>query len=158
MTLVTSDVLDAREDAKVCMIALRLLGRKRAIAGRIRTVRCCEDNALVKAAMAERSKGEVLVVDGGGSLRTALMGDMVAGAGCASGWAGAIVFGAVRDSVALDALEFHVKMLGTNPRKSAKTGAGERDVVVEVGGIRFVPGEYVYSDDDGVVVVAEQIP
>lgn len=157
MTMLTSDVLDLREDAAVCSVAMRLLGQRRAIAGRIRTVRCFEDNALVKAAMAKTSDGDVLVVDGGGSLRTALMGDMIAGSGSACGWAGAIVFGAVRDTVALDRLDFHVKMLGMTPRKSSKTGKGERDVVLEVGGVRFVPGEFVYSDADGVVVVAEPV-
>ena len=155
--MLTSDVLDLREDAAVCAVALQLLGRKRAIAGRIRTVRCFEDNALVKAAMAEPSEGEVIVIDGGGSLRTALMGDQIADSGFKNGWAGAIIFGAIRDSVAIDALDFHVKALGTNPRKSSKSGAGQRDVVVEFGGVRFVPGWFLYSDADGVVVLAEPV-
>jgi regulator of ribonuclease activity A len=152
--MLTSDV---RENADVCTTAFYLPGRKRAVAGRIRTVRCFEDNALIKTAMTEASQGEVLVIDGGGSLRTALMGDQIAGAALASGWAGAIVFGAVRDSAAIDALDFHVKALGTNPRKSSKSGAGERDVAIEVGGVRFVPGWFLYSDDDGVVVVADPV-
>ena len=97
----------------------------------------------------------MLVIDGGGSLRTALMGDQIAGAGSANGWAGAIVFGAIGDSVAIDALAFHVKALGTNPRKSSKTGAGECEVVVEFGGVRFIPGWFLYSDVDGVVVLVE---
>jgi regulator of ribonuclease activity A len=157
VTMLTSDILDLPEDASVCAVSMQLLGRNRSIAGRIRTVRCFEDNALVKAEMADGSEGEVLVIDGGGSLRTALMGDQIAGSGSANGWAGAIVFGAIRDSVAIDALDFHVKALGTNPRKSSKTGAGERDVVVEFGGVRFVPGWYLYSDADGVVVLAEPL-
>jgi|ERR1035441_1481683 regulator of ribonuclease activity A len=155
--MLTSDVLDLREDASVCATAMHLLGRERAIAGRIRTVRCFEDNALVKVAMAENSEGEVLVIDGGRSLRTALMGDQIANSGCTNGWAGAIVFGAIRDSVAIDALDFHVKALGTNPRKSSKSGAGERDVIVEFGGVRFVPGWFLYSDADGVVVLAAPV-
>jgi regulator of ribonuclease activity A len=155
--MLTSDVLDLREDASVCAVAMHLLGRKGTIAGRIRTVRCFEDNALVKVAMAENSEGEVLVIDGGGSLRTALMGDQIANAGHTNGWAGAIIFGAIRDSVAIDALDFHVKALGTNPRKSSKSGVGERDVVVEFGGVRFVPGWFLYSDVDGVVVLAEPV-
>jgi regulator of ribonuclease activity A len=155
--MLTSDVLDLCEDALVCARSMQLLGRNRVIAGRIRTVRCFEDNALVMRAMAERSEGEVLVIDGGGSLRTALMGDQIAGAAAANGWAGAIVFGAIRDSVAIDALAFHVKALGTNPRKSSKTGVGERDVIVEFGGVRFVPGWFLYSDADGVVVLAEPL-
>ena len=120
-------------------------------------VRCFEDNALIRAALAESSEGEVLVIHGGGSLRTALVGDRLASAGSANGWAGTIVFGAVRDSVAIDVLDFHVKALGTNPRKSSKTGRGERDVEVEFGGIRFVPGWYLYSDADGLVVLPESL-
>jgi regulator of ribonuclease activity A len=153
--MLTSDVLDVHEDARVCAVAMCLLGRNRAISGRIRTVRCFDDNALIKAAMDEPSEGEVLVIDGGGSLHTALMGDRIAGAASANGWAGAIVFGAVRDSVAIDGIAFHVKALGVNPRKSSKSGKGERDVVVEFGGVRFVPGWFLYSDADGVVVLAE---
>jgi len=142
-SIATSDVFDVREEAQVCMAAMRLLVRKRIISGRIRTIRCFEDNVLVKSTMAEPSEGEVLVVDGGGSLRTTLMGDMIAGAGCSNGWAGAVVIGAVRDSVALDALDFHVKCLGTSPRKSAKHGVGEHDVIIEFGDSRFVPGGVV---------------
>lgn len=153
--MLTSDVLDLREDALVCSTAMRLLGHDPAIAGRIRTVRCFEDNALVRTATAEHSDGEVLVIDGGGSMRTALMGDQIAGAAAANGWAGVIVFGAVRDSVAIDSLSFHVKILGTTPRKSSKTGVGERDAIVEFGGVNFVPGWFLYSDADGVVVLPE---
>jgi regulator of ribonuclease activity A len=157
MIMLTSDVLDLREEACVCAASMHLLGRNRAIAGRIRTVRCFEDNALVRTAMGERSEGEVLVIDGGGSLRTALMGDQIAGAGAANGWAGAIVFGAIRDSVAIDLLDFHVKTLGMNPRKSSKAGAGERNVIVEFGDVRFVPGWFLYSDADGIVVLPEPV-
>jgi regulator of ribonuclease activity A len=107
--------------------------------------------------MGERSEGEILVIDGGGSLRTALMGDQIASAAAANGWAGAIVFGAIRDSVAIDALDFHVKSLGMNPRKSSKAGAGEREVAVEFEGVRFVPGWFLYSDADGIVVVPEPV-
>jgi regulator of ribonuclease activity A len=149
----TSDILDEREDAEVCLLQFRLFGQRRAIEGRIRTIRCFEDNALVKAILATPSAGEVLVVDGQGSLRTALIGDMVATSALENGWAGVIVHGAIRDSAQISAMDFHVKSLGTNPRKSAKHGAGERDAVVEIGGVRFVPGEYLYSDDDGIVVV-----
>jgi regulator of ribonuclease activity A len=155
--MLTSDVLDLREDASVCSIAMHLLGQKRAITGRIRTARCFEDNLLVKAAMAEPSSGEVLVIDGGESLRIALMGEQIASAGAANGWAGAIVFGAIRDSVAIDALAFHVKTLGTNPRRSSKTGVGERDIIIELGGVSFVSGWFLYSDADGIVVLPEPV-
>jgi regulator of ribonuclease activity A len=105
--------------------------------------------------VAEHSEGDILVIDGGGSMRTALMGDQIASSAAANGWAGAIVFGAIRDSVALDVLPFHVKTLGTNPRKSSKTGVGERDVVIELGGVSFVPGWLLSSDADGIAVLPE---
>jgi regulator of ribonuclease activity A len=157
MAMPTSDVLDLKPEAQVCTTPMYLFGRNRTVSGRIRTIRCFEDNALVKAAMAERSDGEVLVVDGQGSLRTALMGDQIAGAGCANGWAAAVIFGAIRDSAVIDGLQFHVKSLGRSPRKSAKAGTGERDVIIEVGGMRFEPGAYLYSDPDGVVTVTESV-
>jgi regulator of ribonuclease activity A len=122
-------------------------------AGTIHTVRCFEDNALLKSVLSEPGDGGVLVVDGAASLHAALVGDVIAGLGQSNGWAGIIVNGAVRDAAALRQIDFGIKALGTNPRKSSKTGAGERDVEVEFGGITFVPGEFAYSDDDGVVVV-----
>jgi regulator of ribonuclease activity A len=96
----------------------------------------------------------VLVIDGDGSLHTALVGDLIAGFGVDNGWAGLIINGAVRDAAALSTLQIGIKALGTNPRKSNKTGDGQRDVAVEFGGVVFVPGEIAYSDDDGIVVVA----
>ncbi len=153
MAKLTSDFLDEREDADVCLLQFRLFGRRSAVEGRIRTVRCFEDNALLKSILASSSAGEVLVVDGGGSLRTALMGDMIAASALGHGWFGVVINGAIRDSVQIDAMDFHVKAIATNPRKSAKHGKGECDVAIESGGIRFVPGEYLYSDEDGLVVV-----
>jgi regulator of ribonuclease activity A len=96
----------------------------------------------------------VLVIDGGGSLHAALVGDIIGGIGRDNGWAGLIVNGAVRDAATLRTLDIGIKALGTNPRKSTKTGDGERDVPVEFGGVTFAPGEIAYSDDDGIIVVA----
>ncbi|MDP9049200.1 MAG: ribonuclease E activity regulator RraA [Acidobacteriota bacterium] len=154
MAKLTSDVLDERDDAQVCLLQFRIFGRRLAIEGRIRTLRCFEDNSLLKATLAAPSDGEVLVVDGGGSLRTALMGDMVATSALRNGWSGVILNGAIRDSVQIGAMDFHVKSLGTNPRKSSKQGVGQLDAPVEFGGARFVTGEYLYSDEDGIVVVS----
>jgi regulator of ribonuclease activity A len=117
-----------------------------------RTIECHNDNVLLRRALEQPSPGEVLVVDGGGSLESALIGDIVAGFGLKNGWGGVIIFGAVRDVNALRALDFGVKALGTNPRKSAKTGAGRADVPVRSGGVLFTPGAWVYSDDDGLLV------
>ena len=112
-------------------------------------MRCFQDNALLKSVLSEPGDGGVLVIDGDGSLHTALVGDVIAELGRSNGWAGLIVNGAVRDASTLRTLDIGIKALGTNPRKSTKTGAGERDVAVEFGGVTFVPGEIAYSDDDG---------
>ena len=96
----------------------------------------------------------VLVVDGGGSTHCALIGDVIAGLAVANGWAGIVVYGVVRDSVALAALPLGLKALGTNPRRSSRTGAGEVDGTVTFGGVDFTPGGILYSDEDGIVVVA----
>ena len=116
------------------------MGRAR-FHGRIRTVRCHQDNALLKRILSEPGEGCVLVIDGGGSLHCALVGDVIAGLGVANGWAGVVVHGAIRDSIAIGGLDLDlgVKALGTNPRKSTKNGAGEADVPVEFGGVNSIP-------------------
>jgi regulator of ribonuclease activity A len=122
-------------------------------AGTISTVRCFEDNALLKSVLSEPGDGQVLVIDGDASLHTALVGDLIAELGRSNGWAGIIVHGAVRDASTLRTLDIGIKALGTNPRKSTKTGAGQRDMAVTFGGVTFSPGETAYSDDDGIIVV-----
>lgn len=149
----TADLVDDIGPAvRSCDTQFRQFGGRTEFAGRITTVRCFQDNALVKAVLSTPGDGAVLVVDGAGSLHTALVGDLIADSARGNGWAGIIVNGAVRDAATLRTLDIGIKALGTNPRKSTKTGAGDRDVVVEFGGIRFVPGEIAYSDDDGIVV------
>ena len=148
----TADLFDAHPDAASCALPLRSFGMRRRFAGRIRTVKSYQDNVLLKALLSTPSQGEVLVVDGGGSLQCALIGDMIAMLGMNSGWAGVIVHGAIRDSVAIDALEFGIKALGTNPRKSKKNGDGLVDVPVSFGGVTFIAGHWLYSDEDGILV------
>jgi regulator of ribonuclease activity A len=99
----------------------------------------------------------VLVVDGGGSLASALVGDMIAAMAQNNGWAGLVIHGAVRDSVALDGLDLPIRALGTNPRKSAKTGAGETGVPVVFGGVTFTPGDWLYADEDGILVASHPL-
>ena len=117
-------------------------------------MRCDEDNALLKSVLSTPGEGGVLVIDGGGSLHTALVGDVIAELARSNGWIGLVVHGAVRDASTLRGIELGIKALGTNPRKSSKTGTGDRDVTVSFGGVTFVPGDIAYSDDDGIVVVA----
>ncbi|MBL0886510.1 ribonuclease E activity regulator RraA [Myceligenerans indicum] len=149
----TADLYDERgEELASLPLQLRDLGGVTEFSGPVRTVKCFEDNALVKAVCATPGEGAVLVVDGGGSLRSALMGDLIAASAVEHGWAGAIIHGAIRDSVAIGNLGFGVKALGTNPRKSAKAGAGVTDQPVEIGGVVFRPGAMVWADEDGVLV------
>ena len=151
----TADLVDSiGPDVRSCDVQFRQLGGRAEFAGPISTVRCFEDNALLKSVLSERGGGGVLVIDGDGSLHTALVGDVIAELARSNGWTGLIVNGAVRDSATLRGMDIGIKALGTNPRKSTKTGAGERDVEVSLGGVTFVPGEIAYSDDDGIVVVA----
>ncbi|AXA96544.1 ribonuclease E activity regulator RraA [Microbacterium sp. PM5] len=152
-TIATADLYDERRDA-LDSLALQLhdFGGRAAFDGPVRTIRCHRDNALVKATLATPGEGAVLVIDGGGSLESALVGDLIAASAVANGWAGLIVHGAIRDRVAIAALDLGVKALGSNPRKSAKAGVGELDVPVEIAGVVFRPGAHVWADADGVLV------
>jgi regulator of ribonuclease activity A len=150
----TSDLFDETPDAQTCETQLRQFGGVRAFSGIVETVRCLEDNVLVKRVCGEPGDGRVLVVDAGGSYRCALVGDNVAGLALANGWAGIVLNGCVRDVAALAALPIGIKALGTNPRPSGKTGDGETGVPVTFGGATFVPGAMLWSDDDGVLIRA----
>jgi len=151
----TADLVDdIGACVRSCDVQFRQFGARTQFAGPITTVRCFQDNALLKSVLSSPGEGGVLVIDGSGSLHTALVGDLIAELGRSNGWSGAIVNGAVRDATALRDIELGIKALGTNPRKSEKTGAGERDVTISLGGVEFVPGDIAYSDDDGIVVVA----
>lgn len=155
----TADLCDAAgERCQSCAMQFRQFGGRRAFAGRVRTVCCHADNALVRRALETRSPGEVLVVDGGGFLGAALLGDQLAALGVRNGWAGVVIHGAVRDSVALAQMDFGVKAIGTNPRKAEKRGLGELDITVAFGGTTFTPGHWLYCDDDGILVAAEPLP
>ncbi|MDI9891463.1 ribonuclease E activity regulator RraA [Microbacterium sp. IEGM 1404] len=153
MTIATADLYDERcEDLDSLALQLLDLGGRVAFAGPIRTVLCHRDNALVKQVLATPGEGAVLVIDGGGSLESALVGDLIAASAVENGWAGIIVNGAIRDRAALAGLPLGVKALGSNPRKSAKDGVGEIDVPVTIAGVVFTPGRHVWADADGVLV------
>ncbi|MDZ8172969.1 ribonuclease E activity regulator RraA [Microbacterium xanthum] len=149
----TADLYDERGDALASVsVQFQDLGGRRAFEGPIRTVRCYRDNGLVRDLLAGPGEGAVLIVDGGGSLESALMGDIMASAAVANGWSGVIIHGAIRDRDVLATLDLGVKALGSNPRKSVKDGAGEVDVPVEIGGVTFRPGGFVWADTDGILV------
>ena len=148
----TADLVDAFGDRVTgTTLSLQLIGRRRRTAGPTRTLRVLEDNALVRSTLEQPGDGHVLVVDGGASLHRALVGDILAGLAIDNGRAGIIVLGAIRDREAIDALDVHVKALGTQPAKSRKTGRGEVDVAVRIGEIWLEPGDWLYSDSDGLL-------
>ncbi|MDO5735075.1 MAG: ribonuclease E activity regulator RraA [Propionibacteriaceae bacterium] len=152
----TADLVDEiGPDVRSCDTQFTQFGGHTTFFGPITTVKCFQDNALLKSILGTPGDGGVLVVDGDASLHTALVGDLIAGLGVKNGWSGLVLNGAVRDSAIIRTLEIGCKALGTNPRKSSKTGAGERDVPVTFGGIEFTPGHILYSDDDGIVVREE---
>ena len=150
----TADIVDELgERASVCELDLRQFGGVRAFCGAIATLRCHEDNALLREQVSTAGDGRVLVVDGGGSLRVALFGDNLAGLARDNGWTGIVLNGCVRDASTLRTLELGVRALGSNPRRSGKAGGGELEIPVSFGGVTFNTGAMLYADDDGVVVV-----
>ena len=149
----TTDLCDRFADRLAIAAPLfRSLGGRRRFHGAIATVRCFEDNSLVRERLAEPGGGRVLVVDGGGSMKCALVGDQLGASGVANGWSGVVVWGCVRDSTALAALDLGVLALATHPLRSVKRGLGERDVTVVFAGVVFPPGGHLYADEDGVIV------
>lgn len=153
MNFKTTDLCDAYPDAlHIAEPVFRDFGGRRSFHGPLATVRTFEDNTLVRAALEESGDGRVLVVDGGGSLRRALLGDNLAALGAKNGWHGAVIFGCVRDAADLARIDFGVKALASHPRKSAKENYGEAGVPVEFAGLRLVPGHFCYADEDGIVI------
>ncbi|MFD0900741.1 ribonuclease E activity regulator RraA [Actinomadura sediminis] len=158
MEFATADLIDDfGDELRSCETQFRQYGGRTRFAGPVSTVRCHRDNGLVKKLLNTPGEGRVLVVDGGGSLASALMGDLIAAAAVEHGWAGVVINGAVRDVAALRGLDLGAKALGSNPRKSAKDAAGDVDVPVTFGGAEFRPGDWLYSDEDGIVVASRNV-
>lgn len=158
MSFATADLIDAYADVlQSCDLQFRNLGAHARFSGTIRTLRVFHDNALIKTTLSTPGDGAVLVIDGAGSLKTALVGDVIAGLAVSNGWSGVVVNGAIRDSAAIAVLPLGLKALGTNPVRSAKTGAGEADISVIFGDTTFTPGQWLYSDEDGIVVAPHRL-
>ena len=132
-------------------------GRTR-FAGQIATIKCFEDNSRVRDLVAEPGQGRVLVIDAGGSLRRAVLGDMLAQQAVDNNWSGVVVYGCIRDSFAIAKLSLGVKALGTCPQRTDKRGEGQRDVPVRFAGVNFRQGEWLYADEDGLVVAPRALP
>lgn len=149
----TADLVDELgEKLQSVTTQFQNLGGRSQFSGPVRTVKCYRDNALLKSVLGTPGDGAVLVIDGGGALESALVGDIIAQLGVDHGWAGIIVNGVIRDRVVISTLPIGVKALGSNPQKSTKTGAGEADVTVTFGGVTFRPGAMLFSDEDGILV------
>ncbi|NWO56814.1 ribonuclease E activity regulator RraA [Chromohalobacter israelensis] len=155
--IVTPDICDAYPDVKVLEPLFLNLGGPDAFYGPVRTVKCFEDNSRVKEAVGEPGDGAVLVVDGGGSLRCALLGDMLAAKAADNGWAGIVVYGCVRDVDVLNDTALGVQAIGTHPRRSEKRGEGQRYVTVTFAGVTIAPGQWLYADNNGIVVASEEL-
>jgi len=153
MSFVTCDLCDENPlDVRVCEPMFMNFGGVNAFGGEIVTVKCHEDNSRVKELLAMPGNGRVLVVDGGGSMRCALMGDLIGECAVKHGWSGVIIYGCVRDVDALAELNLGIQALASIPLKSVRKGIGETDVPVTFAGVTFMPGDYVYADNNGVIV------
>lgn len=160
MRFTTPDLLDANEDKtsdgtlRVVAPMFQRYGARASFSGRIVTLKLFEDNSLVREAFAEDGRGKVLIIDGGGSLRCALVGDQLAILAQKNGWEGVVVNGCIRDSGVIGKIDIGVRAINTHPLKSVKKGAGDRDINVSFGGVTFKSGEWLYADEDGVIVAA----
>lgn len=149
----TTDLCDEHSDSlQISTSAFPSFGKKTRFSGKIETVNVYEDNVLILEALENVPKGSVIVVNGGGSKRCALLGDRLAGIAQSRNLSGIIINGCVRDSVDLASIDVGILALGTHPLKSKKVGKGERNGILHFGGVEWRPGEYVYADEDGVIV------
>ena len=158
MKFQTVDLCDKYKGSiQVALPLFRIYGKIETFNGRIQTVKCYEDNAIVRETLSRPGRGKVLVVDAGGSLRCALVGDIIAGLGAQSGWSGIILNGCVRDIRAVNKINIGIRALGNVPLASDKHGLGVVGVPVTFAGVDFVPGLYLYADIDGIVVSEKRL-
>lgn len=155
----TCDLCDAHEEDtsgafRVLPPVFRDFGAAARFSGQVATVRCLEDNSRIREAVNSPGEGRVLVVEGGGSVRRALVGGNLAAAAAKNGWAGIVVDGAARDAAELAACGIGIKALALMPLRSVKRGEGQRDLAVEIQGVTVRPGDWLYADEDGIVVSA----
>ena len=156
--LATTDLCDAHEGkVRIAAPIFRSYGGKPAFHGRIATLKLFEDNGLVRKALDTPSQDRVLVIDAGGSLRCAVLGDQLAALAVANGWAGVVVWGCIRDSKAIGTMDLGVFALATHPQKTVKKNLGDTEIIVSFAGIDFVPGEWLYADEDGLIVSQAQL-
>jgi regulator of ribonuclease activity A len=148
----TPDLSDEAPEVRALELQFCNFGAIKQFGGQVVTIKCHEDNSLVKQLVDEAGLGRVIVVDGGGSQRRALLGDMLAEKAATNGWAGLIINGVIRDVDEIGQTKLGVQALGTCPFKTEKLGVGQRDITVQIGGVDIAPGDYVYADNNGVIV------
>ncbi|MBB3140667.1 ribonuclease E activity regulator RraA [Halomonas organivorans] len=156
-SIVTPDLCDAYPEVAVLEPLFVNFGGLEAFFGPVRTVKCFEDNSLVRQAVNEPGDGAVLVVDGGGSTRCAMLGDRLAEQAAGNGWAGILMYGCVRDVDELAETELGIQALAAHPRKSEKHGEGQRDIPVSFAGVTLSPGQWLYADNNGILVADERL-
>jgi regulator of ribonuclease activity A len=153
MDLLTTDLCDAHADkVRVVEPMFNSFGGRSSFHGRISTLKVFEDNSMVRTALESPGDDRVLVIDGGGSLRRALVGDQLAALGVKNGWVGVVVYGCIRDTRAIGEMNIGMFAIDTHPMKTIKRNVGEMDIPVTFGGVTFEPGNWLYADDDGVIV------
>ena len=162
-SLVTGDLCDAHKadsdgQFRVLPPIFRDYGKRVRFAGLVSTVKCFEDNSLVKAALESPGEGRVLVVEGDASLRRALVGGNIAAAAARNGWVGIVIDGCVRDSAELAQCDIGIRALALVPMPTERRNAGQRDVAVHIRGVRVLPGEWLVADEDGIVVMPAPAP
>jgi len=154
----TTDLYDEYlEELQIAAPIFRDFGGRIRFSGEIVTLKALEDNTFIKSAFESDGHGKVLVVDGAGSMRCAMIGDVMAALGASKGWEGIVINGCIRDSVDVAKVDIGVKALGTIPRKTVKRNQGVRDIPVHFADITFTPGEYLYADEDGIVVSEQKL-
>jgi regulator of ribonuclease activity A len=159
----TADLCDRHEEAlrggdlRIMAPMFRHFGGNTTFSGPIATLKLFEDNSFIRRTLEQPGQGRVLVVDGGGSLRRALVGDQLALLGVANGWHGLLVYGCIRDSAAIAAMDIGLMALATHPQKTEKRNTGQSDVPVSFGGVTIRPGEWLYADSDGILIAASEL-
>ena len=153
MTFTTPDLCDDfGAQLSVADPLFQSYGAHSRFSGEISTIKCHEDNSLVREAVAENGAGKVLVIDGGGSMRRALLGDLLAEKAVENGWQGVVIYGCLRDVDQINAMPLGVKALGTHPMKTDKRGEGQRNIPLRFAGVLWQPGHFLYADNNGIIV------
>lgn len=153
----TADICDEYEDIQICQSIFKSYGGKDKFNGKIRTVTAIEDNSYVKKLIDEKVSGDIMVVDGNGSMKCALLGDNLAKRAAANGWSGFIINGCIRDSEIISTIDIGIKALSTMPLKSEKKNVGEFGKDLKFANVSFKEGHYAYSDQDGIIIRQDEI-